>query len=164
MGGGLGLGDLLGIVKQVDKYLINNQFIIACGKNEELFDKAKQLKTNNIIKVIPYVDNISQYMKCSDIIVTKPGGITVTEAMILGKPLALISPIPGQERHNESYLLNQGVAISLPSNRYGGIILSNLMKNKKRMEVMAQLQSLLTNANATRDIVNDLLQLAKAKS
>ncbi len=164
MGGGLGLGDILNVVKQADRYIMDAQFIIACGKNKELLKKANQINTNSTVIPLPFVNNISKYMKCSDIIVTKPGGITVTEAMVLGKPLALISPIPGQERHNENYLLNQGVAVSLPSSNYAGIILSSLIKNQKRLNVMTQLQSLITNTNSTNDIANDLLKLAKAKS
>ncbi|MFP4456619.1 MAG: MGDG synthase family glycosyltransferase [Clostridia bacterium] len=160
MGGGLGLGDLLKIIKQADKHLENTQMILACGKNEDLKQKAGKMKLENTLVTLPYIENIAQYMQCSDIIVTKPGGITVTEAMILEKPLALISPIPGQESHNQSYLLNQGVAISLPTNKYAGIILSNLLKDDERLRIMSRLESRLVNQNAAKDIVSDLKRLA----
>lgn len=159
MGGGLGLGDIISFVKKIDLQLNNSQLIIACGKSKELYHKANQLVTKNALKALPYVENIEQYMKCASIIITKPGGVTLTEAMVLGKPLALISPIPGQESHNEDFLLNQGVAISLPNNKYDGLILANLLKDTKRLQTMSDLQADLVNPNAARDIVEDLFKL-----
>ncbi len=159
MGGGLGLGDLISILKLADKHIENTQFILACGNNKPLLEKSKDLYLSNDFISLPYIENIAQYMKCSDIIITKPGGVTVTEAMVLGKPLALISPIPGQESHNQSFLLNQGVAISLPPNDYAGIILSNLLKDQKRLKTMTKLESRLVDTSAANKIVNDLKKL-----
>lgn len=159
MGGGLGLGDLINVIKLADKHLENTQFILACGNNKDLLHKSKNLYLSNDLIALPYIENIAQYMKCSDIIITKPGGITITEAMVLEKPLALISPIPGQESHNQSFLLNQGVAISLPSNNYAGIILSNLLNDQERLKTMTKLESRLVDLRAAKYIVNDLKNL-----
>lgn len=50
-------------------------------------------------------------MACADLVITKPGGLTTSECMVMGLPMIVNSPIPGQEERNADYLLEQGVAL-----------------------------------------------------
>jgi len=161
MGGGLGLGDIISKVKASDQEFENYNFLVACGSNKELYQKASSLQTKNTLIPLNFVDNIHEYMYISDCIITKPGGLTTTEAMILGKPMALISPIPGQETHNLQYFLNKGVAIALPNNEYAGMMLAELMYDSNRLDVMSKFSRGLVNSNATKEIVNKVFDLVK---
>ncbi len=163
MGGGLGLGDIMQIVQQIDKVSEDVQMLIACGTNEELLYKMKRLKAKNNIIPFPYTEEIAKYMQASDFVITKPGGLTLSEVLVLNKPLALISPIPGQESNNQFFLLNQGVAISLPNNIYAGVIFKSFSENTPRVQSMIDLQKMIAKPNSTRNIVDDLLNLVVDK-
>lgn len=163
MGGGLGLGDIMQIVGKIDKVLDNSQLLIACGHNKELLYNAQQLEVSNKLIPFPYTEEIDKYMQASDFIITKPGGLTLSECMVLNKPLALISPIPGQESNNQFFFLNQGIAISLPNNKYAGIIFKTFSNNKLRLESMIRLQQQLGKPNSTKDIIEDLINLVEDK-
>jgi len=62
----------------------------------------------------PFVDFIDELMDAADVLITKPGGVTCSEAIAKGIPMILLEPIPGQEEDNLEYLLEQrlGVAAS----------------------------------------------------
>jgi len=60
--------------------------------------------------VLGFVTNMHEWMSIADLIVTKPGGLTTSEALALGKPLFILNPIPGQETANSDFLLEHGAA------------------------------------------------------
>src|SRR4029077_18407314 len=57
-----------------------------------------------------YASNMHELMGVADLIITKPGGLTSSEALALGKPLFILDPIPGQEAANSDFLLERGAA------------------------------------------------------
>ncbi|MGB8954655.1 MAG: glycosyltransferase [Tumebacillaceae bacterium] len=88
------------------------QLIILCGHNEKLradFERELQGSRHRVM-VKGYVDNMQEWMAMSDLIITKPGGVTTAEAMTLEIPMLLYKPIPGQEEDNLRYLTRAGVA------------------------------------------------------
>ena len=113
MGGGLGLGPLKNIVKTLNNSELDYQLLVVVGKNENLQKKLKDmlpdLRLN--IKVYGFIENIYEFMEIADLIITKPGGLTSSEALAKGLPMILIDPIPGQEERNCDFLISNGVAI-----------------------------------------------------
>ncbi|MCY9661382.1 glycosyltransferase [Paenibacillus chondroitinus] len=118
MGGGHGLiGKQFKSVLQSDELAEPVQFVFVCGRNEKL----KQLleeelggeKTRHRVKVTGFVDHVHELMALSDLIITKPGGLTISEAMALELPMMLYKPIPGQEQENAAYLVSLGAAIEV---------------------------------------------------
>lgn len=81
----------------------NLQLLVICGKNKTLKEKLEKIKSKNL-KIFGLTDNIFDLMIQSDLIITKAGGITITEALTLQKPLILINPVPGQEEENVKFL------------------------------------------------------------
>ena len=65
------------------------------------------------IKVFPYVNRIEELMEISDVIITKAGGITTSEALAKKLPILVVNPIPGQERLNTEFLVEQGAAVEI---------------------------------------------------
>lgn len=113
MGGGLGLGPLKNIVKTLNNSELDYQLLVVVGKNKNLQKKLKDmlpdLRLN--IKVYGFIENIYEFMEIADLIITKPGGLTSSEALAKGLPMILIDPIPGQEERNCDFLISNGVAI-----------------------------------------------------
>jgi len=83
------------------------------GKSESLKNKLEklQLPEKHALRIIGWTDDIDNYMRLADVIITKPGGLSTTECITLKKPIIAISPIPGQEEHNVEYILENGFGV-----------------------------------------------------
>ncbi|MGB8353847.1 MAG: glycosyltransferase, partial [Chthoniobacteraceae bacterium] len=89
------------------------QTVVICGRNEELQARVAAIvgAGNPRFKIMGYSDKMHELMKISDLFVGKPGGLTTSEALACGLPMAILSPIPGQEERNSDHLLEDGAAI-----------------------------------------------------
>jgi processive 1,2-diacylglycerol beta-glucosyltransferase len=115
IGGGFGVGPIEGIVKVIADIPKDMQTVVVCGRNEELVKKINIIKTERKLnaKVLGFIDNVYEYMEISDILISKSGGITVSESLAKDLPMVVISPILGQETANCSFLLNHKAAIKV---------------------------------------------------
>ena len=113
MGGGLGLGPIDRMIgKLVDNFINDVQIIVVTGRNEALQKRCKQLYgSHSNIHVLGYVEALAYYVAAADFIVTKPGGLTSSEALAMGLPIIVTNPIPGQEERNSRFLLRHRVAL-----------------------------------------------------
>lgn len=109
MGGGLGIGPLESIARQLDTLDGDFQIIAVCGKNKKLYDWFGKNKKNfkKPIFFFAYVDFIHKLMDFADVIITKGGGITISEALAKGLAIITVNSIPGQEERNVNYLLGK---------------------------------------------------------
>ena len=113
MGGSWGLiDDGVEVLRLLDQLPYPLQVFFVCGRNQELWEKLtrEQTKLKNQVLVTQYIDEVDQLMAASDMIITKPGGVTTTEAIALEVPMLLYKPLPGQEEENAQFLLHAGVA------------------------------------------------------
>ena len=111
LGGGFGMGpvrEILGELAKIERAL---QVIVVCGKNEKLRAQLAALPHRHKTQVLGFATNMQELMAVSDLILTKPGGLTTSEALAMGKPLFILNPIPGQEAANSDFLLEQGAAV-----------------------------------------------------
>lgn len=88
--------------------------VVATGKNEKLFKILNAQKKEHII-ILPQSAQISDWMRIADIIVSKAGGLTISEALYLQKPLIIMNPIPGQEDYNSAYITKQRYGLRVHS-------------------------------------------------
>lgn len=100
-----------GPLEELAEELSNIQMIIICGNNKELFDRMTARK-NPLHKICGFVGNMEEMMAASDVMITKPGGLSITEALANNLPLIFISAIPGQEAGNVRVLAEHGIGIS----------------------------------------------------
>lgn len=117
MSGSMGFGDVASEIIALSKTDMDFQIVTICGNNKKLkhnIDKIirKEQSTRAIFNY-GYVDNVDVFMDASDCIVTKPGGLTSSEALAKGIPMIISNPIPGQEDRNVEFLLNAGAAIKI---------------------------------------------------
>jgi hypothetical protein len=111
LGGGLGMGPLVETMKELDKSSAGFQMLVVAGRNPELEKKLSAQRFRHPVKVFGFVTNMQELMAASDVIVTKPGGLTASEALALGKPMLIVNPLPGQEAANSDFLLERGAAV-----------------------------------------------------
>ncbi len=151
MGGSLGFGNIETIFETLLPSLSDFQTIIVCGKNKKLYSKLEKYNKGDV-HILEFTNQIAYYMSVADILVTKPGGMTITEALNIGVPMALISPIPGHEEKNARFLLNQGAAISLSAEDSFIATLKQLIYNPTRLSNMKEMAKSLAKPNAQEDI------------
>ncbi|MEX2460453.1 MAG: glycosyltransferase [Paenibacillaceae bacterium] len=114
MGGGLGMiGQEFIQLLQSDALPKTIQFVIICGHNHKLKQTLTQALKHSKHSVVltGYIQYVHEIMAISDLIITKPGGLTISEALALELPMLLYKPLPGQEQDNAAFLLKAGVAL-----------------------------------------------------
>jgi processive 1,2-diacylglycerol beta-glucosyltransferase len=111
LSGGFGMGPVREILGELDRIERTLQVIVVCGKNEKLRAQVAALPHRHATQVLGFATNMHELMAAADLILTKPGGLTTSEALAMGKPLFILNPIPGQEAANSDFLLEQGAAV-----------------------------------------------------
>ena len=159
---GLGREQTLKILKAFITHSTHHQIVAISGKNEKMkdaFDKlVKEEHAQDIVKVLSYTNQVPELMSISDLVVTKPGGLTSTESLASGLPMVIINPIPGQEEENATFLENSGVAIWLKKNDDFDTVISNLLADEQKLHQMKVNTKLLAKKNSTKDICNIVLK------
>ncbi len=103
--GSFGIGP---IKEMADSLCVNNQVLVVCARNKKLY-KALRLKENANLKVFGFVSNMHELMAVSDIMIAKPGGLSISEILAMEIVPLFISPIPGQEMQNLEVLARYGI-------------------------------------------------------
>ena len=165
MGGGQGLGPIKAIVKSLDNIDHDFQVMVITGVNKKLYKQlltfSKRLKKK--IHLFEFVNNVNELMAISDIIVSKPGGITTAEALSLGLPMAIIKPIPGQEANNAEYLLKEKAAVKIDSPESAGKIVGDLLADSRKLKLLSDNARRISKPSASMDIAGLLLDLCGKK-
>jgi len=134
------------------------QVIAIAGKNEKMkqeFERiVKEKNKEETIKVLPFTDKVPELMSISDLVITKPGGLTVSESLASHLPLIVINPIPGQEEENAEFLENAGCSIWLKKNDDPKEVLSFILHDDKKLEEMKNNSINLAKQTSTQDICN----------
>ncbi len=111
MMGSMGYGNMAKSIKRIDKIELDFQLLCVCGKNEKAKRDIERLETVHDKHVYGYIDHVDVLMDASDLIITKPGGITLSETLVKGLPAILMNPIPGHEDRNREFLVNNGISM-----------------------------------------------------
>ena len=161
MGGSLGMGKISVLYEELQHIEKDIQIIVITGNNKKLFSQLSSLEqvSNKTTRVIGYTTEVNRYMQACDLLITKPGGLTVTEALISKLPLAIFSAIPGQEEKNAEFLLKNGLAIDLGDGKNCREIISNLLNSPEELEQMKANCMKFSTPNCGRDIKKLLYSL-----
>ncbi|MCL5290831.1 MAG: MGDG synthase family glycosyltransferase [Bacillota bacterium] len=141
MGGGLGMGPLGEVVKELASAALPCQMAVVCGRNKALRIKLLKMLPDlpGRIQVLGYVNNIQDLMAACDLMVGKAGGLTSSEAMASGLPMFITDPIPGQEERNAEFLETMGAARLVRGQK-------DLIQQVKNYLQKPSLQKLMTEA------------------
>ena len=163
-GGEFGLGKTrtFEIFESFVKSSSNMQIIAIAGKNEKMklaFEKiVDENNAKKNVRVLEFTNKVPELMSISDLVVTKPGGMTTTESLASNLPMIIINPIPGQEEENAEFLEEKGIAIWIKKNSDVTQILTDLFSNSHKLEQIKENTKLLAKPNSTKDICDILLK------
>lgn len=159
---GLGKSYTLKVFETFVKDSADLQIIAISGKNQKL----KEAFENIVIKynkeanvhIFEYTNMVPELMSISNLVVTKPGGLTTSESLASGLPIVVINPIPGQEEENATYLVKHNAAIWLKKDDNIEQIVTNLLADSQKLDEMSKNAKSISKPNATNDICKILLQ------
>ena len=158
---GLGKSKTIDIFDTLVKEHPEFQIIAIAGKNESLKKSFEEIvnkyNLKNSVQIIGFTNKIPKLMQISDVVFTKPGGLTTTECLVSNLPIIIINPIPGQETENADFLENSGCGIWLKKNDNISEILNNVLNDHEKLLKMKIHASLIAKPNSTRDICNIIL-------
>ena len=114
MGGSMGFGKIQAFAFELCRRKQESaQVVIICGNNRRLQRiLTKELSIMKNVQILGFVNNVSDYMDACDVLFTKPGGLTSTEALVKNVPFVHTSPIPGCETRNLEFFVRNGLSVS----------------------------------------------------
>lgn len=163
-GGEFGLGKDR-TVKILESFINNTrdiyQMVVISGKNEKMYERftnlVKEKEAKDCVKVFGYTNQVPELMSISDLVVTKPGGLTITESLASGLPIVAINPIPGQEEENAEFLENAEVAIWLRKHDNQDEVITKLLSDPSKLYSMKIKSKLMAKKNSTKNICEIIL-------
>ncbi len=157
MGGGLGLGSIEETLSELDKISMPLKIVVVAGQNEKLLTRLKRLreKISHPVEVLGYVADVHRLMAAADLLITKPGALTMTEAFAAGLPLVLHAPIPGPEALNAAYAVSHGAAIEVGEKKISAVV-AKLLNNPTLLDEMRRCTKKISRPLAATEIVRKL--------
>jgi processive 1,2-diacylglycerol beta-glucosyltransferase len=166
MGGGLGIGPLEKALERIDDLEHDVQTVVVVGKNlrleQRLADAARRM--TKAVKVAGFVPNVYDFMRAADVLVSKPGGLTSSEALAAGLPVVMLRPLPGQEERNARYLQESGVGVRAQTSRELTEVLDQLLSEPQRMWRMSANAKRLAKPQAADSVAEILERLMTERS
>lgn len=138
MCGSMGCGPIIELTQQLaDKLASDEELTIICGTNEKLDEKLRiEYFTNANIHVEGLTDDMPTYMRSADIYMTKPGGLSTTEAAAMGLPMVLINAVAGCEEHNMEFFTERGGAVTADTPEALADAAITLLHDRARLDAM----------------------------
>lgn len=139
----------------------NLQVIAIAGRNEKMKERfdalVEETNSQNTVKILSYTNQVPELMSVSDLVITKPGGLTTTESLASGLPLIIIDPLPGQEEENADFIEKSGAGIWIKENDDIQNTLFDILGNNYKLQDMKIRARLIAKKNSTKDICEKLL-------
>lgn len=148
MGGAYGvLSDIEQICAELFQSRTRVQIIVVCGRNDKLREAIEDLSKSarNPVWVFGFTREVHELMAVSDLVITKAGGLTISEALAMELPMILYRPIPGQEVQNAVFLVKSRVAVLARTRR-------QVVEHTERLlqDGAVRLHKMRVNANTIR--------------
>ena len=139
----------------------NIQIIAIAGRNKKMKSAFEEIvDTHNkrdSVRILEFTNQVPELMSISDLVVTKPGGLTTSESLASNLPMVIINPIPGQEEENAEFLESKGIGIWLKKSDDASKIIEDLLSNPNKLKDMKEKTSILAQPNSTYNICKILL-------
>lgn len=126
--------------------------------NQKFNDIVDLYHANDRVIVLDYTNQVPELMYISDMVITKPGGLTTTESLVSGLPIIITNPIPGQEEENAEFLVENGVAVWIKKDDNVARFFKNLYRHPEIVEEMRNNIPKLAKPNSTKDICEILMK------
>lgn len=158
---GLGRNTTVIMLKALIRLFSKLQVVAISGRNQKMNEKFHKLveatESQNRIKIVEFTDKVPELMSISKFVITKPGGLTITEALTSHLPILIINPIPGQEEENANFIEKNGAGIWIKKNDNIARHLKSLYRNPELLINMKKSSEDLAKPNSTENICKTLL-------
>ena len=171
-GGSLGLSSssniqaiLTSLLQATDE---SHQIIIISGKNQKLYNDFQKTINNTYhksqIKLIDFTTELPELLPITSFVITKPGGLTITECISTNVPIILINPIPGQEKENAQYIADNKMGIWIKTNKPTSEYFQEIFNDTKLIEEIKENQKKYSHINSTKNICDILINENKSEN
>ncbi len=171
-GGSLGLSSssniqaiLTSLLQATDE---SYQIIIISGKNQKLYNDFQKTINNTYhksqIKLIDFTTELPELLPITSFVITKPGGLTITECISTNVPIILINPIPGQEKENAQYIEDNKMGIWVKESKPTSEYFQTIFNNTKLIEEIKENQKKYSHINSTKNICEILINKEKSEN
>lgn len=158
MCGSFGVSNILQIYSDLMKSKSDFQIVAVCGSNEKLYKKLLKRSESGIktTKVLGYSMEVNELMHAADILITKPGGMTISEALSAKIPMVIFDAIPGQEEKNAEFLISKGMGISIGKGNECREIIDDLLENREKLESIKKNCNKFNKHNSCSNLLRNL--------
>lgn len=163
MAGSTGYGNIPRTVRRLDNIPLDFQMIVMCGKNERAFNTVRDMRTKKKIYAFAFTNKVNQIMDSADICVSKPGGISTSEAMIKGLPFVIHEPVPGHEERNTEYLTRRGAALASCKGYPVDKVVYELLLNQSKLKELSEHTEAIRRPCAAKDISDLAVKAAEER-
>lgn len=155
----MGYGNLDALMHQLlMRIRKEDKVVCVCGRNQQMYDNLQTTFANDKqLCLLGFTDQVSLLMDASDVIFTKPGGITSTEAIVKNIPIVHTAPIPGLENYNARFFHNHGLSYHSNDTNQQVAIAMRLCEDKAFRNRMLQQQRLNSNPHTSDDVIDLIL-------
>jgi processive 1,2-diacylglycerol beta-glucosyltransferase len=159
MAGGSGLGNSVKLAEHLLAMDGDFQIVAIAGNNDKQLKKLNSLAERYPTRLFPmgFINTIERVMAVSDLVITKPGGLTTSECLAMGLPMIIVSPIPGQEERNSDFLLEHGVALKACDTNALAWRVDLLLKEPERLTKMREEARLIGRPDSARKVLDHVL-------
>lgn len=148
------------MISKIDKYAKDAQVVMICGNSKSLKNElSAHFKDNKNVLILGYTNHMNEWMATSQLMITKPGGITISEAFSRHLPLIFLNPAPGQELENADYFAQKGYGKIANTPEEATKMVISLSNQPNKLKEMTNLLEENYIKNSTENICNDLLSL-----
>jgi len=161
VGGGEGMGPLGTVSKEINRAKLDVGLVVITGRNRKLKEELEAMDWNIPTHIYGFVTNMPDLMRAADILVTKAGPGTISEALIAHLPIILYHRIPGQEEGNVSYVIDEGAGIWAPDIEDIINTLEDWLKNPEKRMLAVENAKRLARPDASRQIVRTIAEMIR---
>ena len=126
-------------------------------KIESLEKKIAKLKKK--VLLLGFSDNIHELMSISSVIITKPGGMSLSEALAKKLPMVIVKPLPGQEANNTAYLLEKKAIVKVDNLEKINLVIDSLLGETEKLKKLSESSASISKPNSSLDIAKLILNL-----
>ena len=160
------MGSLKKIVLTLNSLQLPIQLLVVTGTNRRLKRKFQKMqhKLRFPLKILGYTRHISELMEISDLLISKPGGLTVAEALVKKLPLGIVNSLAGQERRNRELLLKKRIAFELKSKEDIIGLIHKILNGSFDLRSWRERVKELARPEAAQDIAQKIIHLIEKRA
>lgn len=156
MGGGMGFGSPAELCREIFARDKEAKVLFLYGHNKKMAERLEILFPHGELELIPFTTEVPAYMKAANVLLSKPGGLSSTEAIVMGIPLVHTAPIPGIETANLEFFTAEGLSLTDKDAATRAEAAVDLVHNATRREQMLRRQQEFAKPDAAEHITRTI--------